>query len=73
MFVANCIKDDIEEMFDRIDEDGDGSISFGEFASLMLEMDHAKSASALRIGFDAIDKDGDGRVSFAEFRDWVSR
>jgi Ca2+-binding EF-hand superfamily protein len=70
MQVADFVQDEIEEMFDRIDENGDRSISFEEFASLMLEMDRAKSESALRVSFEAIDKDHDGQVSFDEFRAW---
>ncbi len=73
MQVAACIQDEIEEMFDRVDEDGDRSISFEEFSSLMLEMDHARSESALRVSFDAIDANRDGRLSFDEFRAWVAR
>ena len=40
-------------MFDRIDEDGDRSINFAEFVSLMRELDHASTESALRASFDA--------------------
>jgi Ca2+-binding EF-hand superfamily protein len=65
-------RDEIEETFDRIDEDGDRTISFEEFISLMLELDHTRSAAALRINFDAIDSNRDGRVSFEEFRAWMS-
>ena len=73
MQVANFVQAEIEEMFDRVDENGDRSISFEEFATLMLEMDHAQSQSALRVSFDAIDTNHDGRVSFDEFGAWVSR
>ena len=70
---ASFLKDEVREMFDRIDEDGDRSINFEEFAGLMLEMDHAKLNSELRACFDFIDTDHDGRVSFDEFCQWVSR
>jgi hypothetical protein len=70
---ASCVQDEIEEMFARIDEDGDRSISFAEYARLMREMDRASPDAALRGGFDAIDTDRDGRVSFDEFRAWISR
>ena len=70
MQVTNRVEDEIEEMFDRIDEDGDRRISFDEFATLMLEMDHDKPRAALRASFDSIDKDHDGRVTFDEFRTW---
>jgi len=70
---ASFLTDEVREMFDRIDEDGDRSINFDEFAGLMLEMDHAKLNSELRACFDFIDTDHDGRVSFDEFCQWVSR
>lgn len=70
MEIANFAQDEIEESFERIDENGDRSISFGEFSRLMLDLDHARPESALRVSFDAIDKDHDGRVSFDEFRAW---
>jgi Ca2+-binding EF-hand superfamily protein len=70
MQIANLAQDEIEETFARIDENGDRSISFDEFARLMLDMDHAKSESALRASFDAIDTNHDGCVSLDEFRAW---
>ena len=70
MQIANFAQDEIEETFARIDENGDRRISFGEFARLMLEMDHARSESALQASFDAIDTDHDGYLSFDEFRAW---
>jgi Ca2+-binding EF-hand superfamily protein len=73
MTISICVQDEIEEMFDRIDEDGDRTISFEEFAGLMLEMDRAQSRAALRVSFDALDVNRDGRMSFDEFRAWVSR
>jgi calcium-binding protein CML len=63
-------KDEVDESFDRIDENGDRSISFDEFSTLMLAIDHTKPLSALRASFASIDKDHDGRVSLAEFRAW---
>jgi len=69
---ADPALDEIEEMFDRIDENGDSSISF-EFTSLMLELDHTRPASALSASFAAIDSDHNGRVSFDEFHAWVTR
>ncbi|MES1263577.1 MAG: EF-hand domain-containing protein, partial [Peristeroidobacter soli] len=70
MPTVDPVLDEIEEMFDRIDEDGDRRISFGEFRKLLLDMDHTRPESALRASFDAIDTNHDGRVSFDEFRAW---
>ncbi len=46
MQIATIANDEIEE-FDRIDGNGDRSITFEEFSRLMLEMDHAKPATEL--------------------------
>jgi Ca2+-binding EF-hand superfamily protein len=73
MQVASFVKDEMEQMFDRIDTNGDRSISFDEFSDLMREMDHARSTAELRTSFDAIDSDRDGRVSFDEFCAWIIR
>lgn len=70
---AGFLKDEVREMFERIDTDGDRRINFEEFAGLMLEMDHAKLNSELRASFDFIDTDHDGQVSFDEFCEWVAR
>ena len=71
--IARFVKDDeLEEMFDRIDENGDRRISFDEFSSLMLEMDHSKTDTALRADFAVIDSDRDGCVSFEEFCRWIT-
>ena len=66
------VLDDIRATFDRIDENGSGSIEFGEFMRLMLELDHTRSEAAVRIQFEAIDSNRDGRVSFEEFHHWCS-
>lgn len=73
MQIAGLLKDEVAEMFDRIDEDGDRSISFEEFAGLLREMDHDNTNTRLRVCFDAIDTNQDGRVSFDEFCAWVTR
>ena len=73
MQIASVVRDEVKEIFDRIDKDGDGSISFEEFARLMLDMDHATSHEDLRNRFDAIDQDRDGRVGFEELRAWLAR
>ena len=70
MHFANFAQAEIDESFERIDENGDRSISFDEYSRLMLEIVHDRPESELRASFDAIDKDQDGRVSLEEFRAW---
>jgi Ca2+-binding EF-hand superfamily protein len=66
----DTLLDEIEEMFARIDEDGDRIINYEEFTRLMRAMDRTRPAASLRDCFDAIDADHDGRVNFEEFRAW---
>jgi Ca2+-binding EF-hand superfamily protein len=73
MQIASAVQDEIDEMFDRIDDDGDRYISFDEFARLLIGMDHSKSPASVRPTFESIDTDRDGRVSFDEFRTWILR
>jgi Ca2+-binding EF-hand superfamily protein len=73
MQAGSGVEEELDEMFDRIDEDGDRYIGFDEFTRLLIQMDHSRSPAALRPAFDAIDADRDGRVSFEEFRAWVTR
>jgi Ca2+-binding EF-hand superfamily protein len=63
--------DEIKETFERLDENGNGSIEFEEFTALMLEMDHSRAEGALRLQFTAIDTNRDGRISFDELRVWL--
>jgi hypothetical protein len=61
---------EVEEMFGRIDADGDRIIGFEEFSAFMRKMDHTRTEPSLRVNFDAIDTNRDGTVSFDEFRAW---
>lgn len=62
--------DDIEELFDRADEDGDDQINLTEFRGLMLELDREMRDNAVATRFLEIDTNRDGRIGFAEFRSW---
>lgn len=73
MQIAGIVKDEVEEMFDRIDENGDRHISFEEFSGLMRHMDHDKPDAALRATFANMDTNRDGCISFDEFFAWVAR
>ncbi len=62
--------EDIEEMFDQADQDGDDHISLTEFRGLMLELDRHMHDNAVAASFIEIDTNHDGRIGFAEFRSW---
>jgi Ca2+-binding EF-hand superfamily protein len=67
-YVENRL-DDIEELFDRADEDSDDQISLTEFRALMLELDREMHDN-VATRFLEIDTNRDGRIGFAEFRSW---
>lgn len=64
--------EEIEELFEQNDTDGNGDIDFGEFASLMRGLDENILEQSLEIGFREIDLDKDGRINLAEFLEWWS-
>ena len=49
MHIANFAREEIDESFERIDENGDRSISFDEYARLMLEIVSPASMPSTRI------------------------
>ena len=67
---SESLIDDIEELFDRADEDDDDQLSPAEFRSLMLELDSRLHESTIAANFREIDTNRDGRLGFAEFRSW---
>lgn len=59
------------EDFDAGDVDGDGLLSPGELAGVLMRSCHADEAEALelvRVCFEDVDLDKDGRVCFEEYR-----
>jgi Ca2+-binding EF-hand superfamily protein len=64
--------EEIEELFEQNDSDGNGDIDFAEFASLMRDLDDNILQPSLEIGFREIDVNKDGRINLAEFLEWWS-
>jgi calcium-binding protein CML len=65
------VLDELQEIFDRIDENGDGRVSLDEFCALLQEMGDERSGEALRVSFERIDSDRNGRIDFQELRAWL--
>ncbi len=61
---------ELEESFRFNDPNGDGKIDFGEFRSMLRDLDAGVSDEEARIGFDEIDTDDDGAIDFDEFLSW---
>ena len=62
--------EEIEELFEQNDTDGNGDIDFGEFKVLVAELDPLMSQASLEVGFRDIDTNKDGRINFDEFLAW---
>ena len=62
--------EDIEELFDRADENHDDQVTLREFRGLMLELDSHMLDNAVLATFLQLDTNGDGHIGFGEFRSW---
>jgi Ca2+-binding EF-hand superfamily protein len=63
-------REEIQELFDDADADGDQRIDFAEFCRLLADLDPGMEPEALEIGFREIDTDRDRRIDCAEFLAW---
>ena len=70
MAVSDGRVEEIEELFEQNDTDGNGDIDFGEFTTLMRELDPQMPPASLEVGFRDIDTNQDGRINFDEFLVW---
>ena len=62
---------ELQEIFERIDDNDDGTVSFPEFRSLMHEVGDLREDAALRAAFERVDTNQDGRIDFDEMRAWL--
>jgi Ca2+-binding EF-hand superfamily protein len=64
--------EEIKEMFEHYDRDGNGSIDREEFASLCRALGGGFDPDEMTLGFDAIDTNHNGVIEFSEFLEWWS-
>ena len=63
-------KEEIENMIEEIDEDGDGEINFEEFVTMMEKQTNIideTEEDAVLLAFKSFDRDHDGKECFSKF------
>ena len=71
MQFTTATAEELQEIFERIDDNDDGSVSFAEFRSLMHEVGELGEDAAIRAAFERVDTNQDGRIDFDELRAWL--
>ena len=65
----NPTEGDLQEMINEVDADGNGTIDFMEFLTMMArKMKDTDSEAEIKEAFKVFDKNGDGQISPAELR-----
>jgi calmodulin len=65
----NPTEAELRDMINEVDADGNGSIDFPEFLTMMArKMKDTDSEEEIREAFKVFDKNGDGKISAAELR-----
>ncbi|KAK8924189.1 hypothetical protein KSP39_PZI019645 [Platanthera zijinensis] len=65
----NPIKEELQDMINEVDINGNGTIEFGEFLSLMArKIKETDAEEELKEAFKVFDKDQNGYISAAELR-----
>ncbi len=59
----------LNEVFDQLDSDGDGALSKLEFVRLVVLQQHTKELDDIETLFALLDQDGDGKIGKHEFLD----
>ncbi len=68
--VKEMSRDGLLRIFERFDQDGDGSIDEGEFGELLDMLGWDSPAEVRSLEFAVIDENSDGEVEFQEFAEW---
>ncbi len=62
--------DELREIFQHYDHDGNGVIDRDEFAALCRALDTEVPDDEIAVGLAAVDSNGNGQIEFGEFADW---
>ena len=65
---------ELQQMINEVDADGNGTIDFAEFVTLMArKMKNADKDAEIREAFNVFDRNGDGKISADELRQIMAR
>merc|ERR1712224_501945 len=62
----------LKQLFHKKDEDGNGTLEFDEFASMLRQGNKAVTDSQIRTLFTLADSSGDGHIDFGEFEKLIN-
>ena len=63
-------EEEIRSYFEACDANGDGTIQYAEFETLLHNLGADMGPDESRIGFREVDTDQDGCIDFKEFVSW---
>jgi len=63
-------EDELRALFQACDSNGNGTVQFSEFVTLLDNLGAGMSREECRIGFADMDADRDGQIDFEEFFRW---
>ena len=62
--------DEVREIFEHFDKDGNGTIESDEFRNLLNALGAGMEDEEIAIGLDALDTNRNGRIDYDEFVAW---
>jgi Ca2+-binding EF-hand superfamily protein len=71
-FGRELSNEEVNEMFSKVDADGNDEIDYSEFVVASLNEKNLLSNNKLRAAFKMFDKDGGGSISIAEIKEVLS-
>jgi len=71
-FGRELSEEEVEEMYAKVDADGNGEIDYSEFVVATMNEKNLLSNNKLRAAFKMFDKDGGGSISIEEIRQVLS-
>ncbi|MBK8012256.1 MAG: EF-hand domain-containing protein [Deltaproteobacteria bacterium] len=63
-------RNELREIFNHFDRDGNGTIDPSELKSLLEALGGGFSEEEVRVGLDTIDRNSNGKIEFSEFSRW---